>query len=108
MTVKGDRTSVDQTSFLGAFFTVLYQNAVSMYCRLGFAVKKGPVISAEQLHPSWKNAPSLNRLKYVQGGQYQPFTCVVSLEVFQNISGRFLFFLLVNITTVVSSTYWST
>ncbi|XP_040044565.1 protein FAM91A1 isoform X1 [Gasterosteus aculeatus] len=41
----------------------LVKNAVSMYCRLGFAVKKGPVISAEQLHPSWKNAPSLNRLK---------------------------------------------
>uniref|UniRef100_A0A3Q2DH14 Family with sequence similarity 91 member A1 n=1 Tax=Cyprinodon variegatus TaxID=28743 RepID=A0A3Q2DH14_CYPVA len=40
-----------------------HQNAVSMYCRLGFAVKKGPVFSSEQLHPSWKNAPSVNRLK---------------------------------------------
>lgn len=38
-----------------------------MYCRLGFAVKKGQVISSEQLHPTWKNAPSVNRLKYVSG-----------------------------------------
>uniref|UniRef100_A0A3B5MYD7 Family with sequence similarity 91 member A1 n=1 Tax=Xiphophorus couchianus TaxID=32473 RepID=A0A3B5MYD7_9TELE len=41
----------------------LVKNAVSMYCRLGFAVKKGQVFSSEQLHPSWKNAPSVNRLK---------------------------------------------
>ncbi|XP_077363680.1 protein FAM91A1 isoform X1 [Festucalex cinctus] len=41
----------------------LVKNAVSMYCRLGFAVKKGQVISSEQLHPTWKNAPSINRLK---------------------------------------------
>uniref|UniRef100_A0A7N8YC20 Family with sequence similarity 91 member A1 n=1 Tax=Mastacembelus armatus TaxID=205130 RepID=A0A7N8YC20_9TELE len=38
-------------------------NAVSMYCRLGFAVKKGQVFSSDQLHPTWKNAPSVNRLK---------------------------------------------
>ncbi|KAF3833869.1 hypothetical protein F7725_025073 [Dissostichus mawsoni] len=43
--------------------TNVAENAVSMYCRLGFAVKKGHVISAEQLHPSWKNAPSSNRFK---------------------------------------------
>uniref|UniRef100_A0A4W6CM40 Family with sequence similarity 91 member A1 n=1 Tax=Lates calcarifer TaxID=8187 RepID=A0A4W6CM40_LATCA len=41
----------------------LVKNAVSMYCRLGFAVKKGQVFSSEQLHPTWKNAPSVNRLK---------------------------------------------
>ncbi|XP_044027657.1 protein FAM91A1 isoform X1 [Siniperca chuatsi] len=41
----------------------LVKNAVSMYCRLGFAVKKGPVFSSDQLHPTWKNAPSVNRLK---------------------------------------------
>lgn len=45
--------------------TLFYQNAVSMYCRLGFAVKKGQVFSSDQLHPTWKNAPSVNRLKYV-------------------------------------------
>ncbi|XP_078123234.1 protein FAM91A1 isoform X3 [Sander vitreus] len=43
--------------------TNVAENAVSMYCRLGFAVKKGQVISSDQLHPTWKNAPSLNRLK---------------------------------------------
>ncbi|KAF3707467.1 Protein FAM91A1 [Channa argus] len=41
----------------------LVKNAVSMYCRLGFAVKKGHVFSSDQLHPTWKNAPSVNRLK---------------------------------------------
>ncbi len=46
------------------FFLILFQNAVSMYCRLGFAIKKGQVISPDQLHPSWKSAPSVNRLKY--------------------------------------------
>ncbi|XP_072303558.1 protein FAM91A1 isoform X2 [Eucyclogobius newberryi] len=41
----------------------LVKNAVSMYCRLGFAVKKGPPFCSDQLHPTWKNAPSVNRLK---------------------------------------------
>uniref|UniRef100_A0A4W4F2Q8 FAM91 N-terminal domain-containing protein n=1 Tax=Electrophorus electricus TaxID=8005 RepID=A0A4W4F2Q8_ELEEL len=43
--------------------TNVSENAVSMYCRLGFAIKKGQVISPDQLHPSWKSAPSINRLK---------------------------------------------
>nr|XP_029511970.1 protein FAM91A1-like [Oncorhynchus nerka] len=34
-----------------------------MYCRLGFALKKGSSFSSEQLHPTWKTAPSVNRLK---------------------------------------------
>ncbi|KAM9689635.1 protein FAM91A1 isoform 5-T5 [Dama dama] len=41
----------------------LVKNAVSMYCRLGFAHKKGQVINLDQLHSSWKNVPSVNRLK---------------------------------------------
>ncbi|XP_078542923.1 protein FAM91A1 [Lissotriton helveticus] len=41
----------------------LVKNAVSMYCRLGFAHKKGQVILPDQLHPSWRNVPSLNKLK---------------------------------------------
>ncbi|XP_035747461.1 protein FAM91A1 isoform X2 [Egretta garzetta] len=41
----------------------LVKNAVSMYCRLGFAHKKGQVINLDNLHPSWKNVPSVNRLK---------------------------------------------
>ncbi|XP_030074732.1 protein FAM91A1 isoform X2 [Microcaecilia unicolor] len=41
----------------------LVKNAVSMYCRLGFAHKKGQVINPDQLHPSWRNVPSVNRLK---------------------------------------------
>ncbi|EHB06401.1 Protein FAM91A1 [Heterocephalus glaber] len=41
----------------------LVKNAVSVYCRLGFAHKKGQVINLDQLHSSWKNVPSVNRLK---------------------------------------------
>uniref|UniRef100_A0A4W3I803 Family with sequence similarity 91 member A1 n=1 Tax=Callorhinchus milii TaxID=7868 RepID=A0A4W3I803_CALMI len=41
----------------------LVKNAVSVYCRLGFAHKKGQVINAEQLHPTWKDVASVNRLK---------------------------------------------
>ncbi|CAH2285875.1 Hypothetical predicted protein [Pelobates cultripes] len=41
----------------------LVKNAVSMYCRLGFAFKKGQVINPDQLHQSWRNVASLNKLK---------------------------------------------
>uniref|UniRef100_A0A8D0E7P4 Family with sequence similarity 91 member A1 n=1 Tax=Salvator merianae TaxID=96440 RepID=A0A8D0E7P4_SALMN len=41
----------------------LVKNAVSMYCRLGFAHKKGQVINLDSLHSSWRNVPSINRLK---------------------------------------------
>ncbi|XP_051879927.1 protein FAM91A1 isoform X1 [Pristis pectinata] len=41
----------------------LVKNAVSVYCRLGFAHRKGQVINADQLHPTWRNVPSVNRLK---------------------------------------------
>lgn len=62
----------------------LYQNAVSMYCRLGFAVKKGQVIGSDPLHPTWKNAPSVNRLKYAQIVQaptiHHPGVALVPLE----------------------------
>lgn len=47
-----------------------------MYCRLGFAVKKGQVFGSDQLHPTWKNAPSVNRLKYVQPAR-APTICPV-------------------------------
>uniref|UniRef100_A0A8C8VDS1 Family with sequence similarity 91 member A1 n=1 Tax=Pelusios castaneus TaxID=367368 RepID=A0A8C8VDS1_9SAUR len=41
----------------------LVKNAVSMYCRLGFAHKKGQIMNLENLHSSWRNIPSINRLK---------------------------------------------
>lgn len=44
-------------------YMYFFQNAVSMYCRLGFAHKKGQVINLDQLHSSWRNVPSINRLK---------------------------------------------
>ncbi|XP_043922525.1 protein FAM91A1 [Protopterus annectens] len=41
----------------------LVKNAVSLYCRLGFAHKKGQIINLDQFHPTWKNVPSVNKLK---------------------------------------------
>uniref|UniRef100_A0A669AY00 Family with sequence similarity 91 member A1 n=1 Tax=Oreochromis niloticus TaxID=8128 RepID=A0A669AY00_ORENI len=60
-----EQTNVAEVGFRNVFHYPLAANAVSMYCRLGFAVKKGQVFSSDQLHPTWKNAPSVNRLKYV-------------------------------------------
>lgn len=36
-------------------YCVFYQMAVSMYCRLGFAKKKGTDTTDDELHPSWKD-----------------------------------------------------
>uniref|UniRef100_A0A8C7GUC7 Family with sequence similarity 91 member A1 n=1 Tax=Oncorhynchus kisutch TaxID=8019 RepID=A0A8C7GUC7_ONCKI len=58
--------SIDEqtnVSEVGEITLRLSLNAVSMYCRLGFALKKGSSFSSEQLHPTWKTAPSVNRLK---------------------------------------------
>uniref|UniRef100_A0AAZ3Q8L5 FAM91A1 n=1 Tax=Oncorhynchus tshawytscha TaxID=74940 RepID=A0AAZ3Q8L5_ONCTS len=58
--------SIDEqtnVSEVGEIILRLSLNAVSMYCRLGFALKKGSSFSSEQLHPTWKTAPSVNRLK---------------------------------------------
>lgn len=59
-----------------------------MYCRLGFAVKKGQVISSEQLHPTWKNAPSVNRLKYVLGVSLLPKLNRLVLIIMQSLKHR--------------------
>lgn len=77
----------DQASFACAS-PVFYQNAVSMYCRLGFAVKKGQVFSSDQLHPTWKNAPSVNRLKYVLSSVSQRNT-IWNLSVVQFVEIHF-------------------
>uniref|UniRef100_A0A672YTJ7 Family with sequence similarity 91 member A1 n=1 Tax=Sphaeramia orbicularis TaxID=375764 RepID=A0A672YTJ7_9TELE len=59
-----EQTNVAEVGCRNVFLLSLsFYNAVSMYCRLGFAVKKGQVFSSDQLHPTWKNAPSVNRLK---------------------------------------------
>uniref|UniRef100_A0A8C4R029 Family with sequence similarity 91 member A1 n=2 Tax=Eptatretus burgeri TaxID=7764 RepID=A0A8C4R029_EPTBU len=41
----------------------LVKNAVSLYCRLGIAHKKGNQLNVESLHLSWMDAPLVNRLK---------------------------------------------
>ncbi|KAK2887066.1 hypothetical protein Q8A67_015294 [Cirrhinus molitorella] len=58
-----EQTNVSELANVLEIDLGLVKNAVSMYCRLGFAIKKGQVISPDQLHPSWKSAPSVNKLK---------------------------------------------
>uniref|UniRef100_A0A667WLF4 Family with sequence similarity 91 member A1 n=1 Tax=Myripristis murdjan TaxID=586833 RepID=A0A667WLF4_9TELE len=58
-----EQTNVSELANVLEIDLGLVKNAVSMYCRLGFAVKKGQVFSSDQLHPTWKSAPSVNRLK---------------------------------------------
>uniref|UniRef100_A0A3P8YLS2 Family with sequence similarity 91 member A1 n=1 Tax=Esox lucius TaxID=8010 RepID=A0A3P8YLS2_ESOLU len=58
-----EQTNVSELANVLEIDLGLVKNAVSMYCRLGFAVKKGGSFSSEQVHASWKNAPSFNRLR---------------------------------------------
>uniref|UniRef100_A0A674C0Q6 Family with sequence similarity 91 member A1 n=1 Tax=Salmo trutta TaxID=8032 RepID=A0A674C0Q6_SALTR len=58
-----EQTNVSELANVLEIDLGLVKNAVSMYCRLGFALKKGGSFSSEQLHPTWKTAPSVNRLK---------------------------------------------
>ncbi|CAB1350457.1 unnamed protein product [Coregonus sp. 'balchen'] len=58
-----EQTNVSELANVLEIDLGLVKNAVSMYCRLGFALKKGDSFSSEQLHPTWKSAPSVNRLK---------------------------------------------
>ncbi|KAG5264528.1 hypothetical protein AALO_G00255230 [Alosa alosa] len=71
-----EQTNVSELANVLEIDLGLVKNAVSMYCRLGFAFKKGQVISPEQLHPSWKSAPSVNRLK----GTMDPQKMLLSWE----------------------------
>ena len=41
----------------------LVKNAVSMYCRLGFARRKGQDLDMEALHPSWQDILQANEPK---------------------------------------------
>ncbi|KTG03759.1 hypothetical protein cypCar_00016138 [Cyprinus carpio] len=71
-----EQTNVSELANVLEIDLGLVKNAVSMYCRLGFAIKKGQVISPDQLHPSWKSAPSVNRLR----GTMDPQKMLLSWE----------------------------
>uniref|UniRef100_A0A8C5B4G8 Family with sequence similarity 91 member A1 n=1 Tax=Gadus morhua TaxID=8049 RepID=A0A8C5B4G8_GADMO len=58
-----EQTNVSELANVLEIDQGLVKNAVSMYCRLGFAIKKGQAFSSDQLHLTWKSAPSVNRLK---------------------------------------------
>ncbi|KAG7270205.1 LOW QUALITY PROTEIN: hypothetical protein CRUP_035937 [Coryphaenoides rupestris] len=65
-----EQTNVSELANVLEIDLGLVKNAVSMYCRLGFAIKKGHV------HPTWKSAPSVNRLK----GTMDPQKMLLSWE----------------------------
>ncbi|TSK28196.1 Protein FAM91A1 [Bagarius yarrelli] len=71
-----EQTNVSELANVLQIDLGLVKNAVSMYCRLGFAIKKGQVISPDQLHLSWRSAPSVNRLK----GTMDPQKMLLSWE----------------------------
>ncbi|KAL0629709.1 Protein FAM91A1 [Plecturocebus cupreus] len=67
--VQDEHTNVAELANVLEIDLTLVKNAVSMYCRLGSAHKKRQVINLDQLHSSWKNVPSINRLKSTLGPQ---------------------------------------
>ena len=50
-----EHTSVAELASVLQIDLQLVKNAVSMYCRLGFAKKKFGDSASHQLHPSWEN-----------------------------------------------------
>ncbi|XP_022089534.1 protein FAM91A1-like isoform X2 [Acanthaster planci] len=51
-----EHTTVAELSNVLQIDLQLVKNAVSMYCRLGFARRKGQELDPEALHPSWQDA----------------------------------------------------
>ncbi|XP_038057163.1 protein FAM91A1-like isoform X1 [Patiria miniata] len=51
-----EHTTVAELSSVLQIDLQLVKNAVSMYCRLGFARRKGQDLDPEALHPSWQDA----------------------------------------------------
>ncbi|XP_033644653.1 protein FAM91A1-like, partial [Asterias rubens] len=58
-----EHTTVAELSNVLQIDLQLVKNAVSMYCRLGFAKRKGQDLDPEALHPSWQDAPQFNSKK---------------------------------------------
>ncbi|XP_061181640.1 protein FAM91A1-like [Saccostrea echinata] len=57
-----EHTAVSELAHVLQIDSELVKNAISMYCRLGFAKKKGAEnINAEDLHPSWINIQPTNK-----------------------------------------------
>uniref|UniRef100_A0A8K9VF83 Family with sequence similarity 91 member A1 n=1 Tax=Oncorhynchus mykiss TaxID=8022 RepID=A0A8K9VF83_ONCMY len=79
-----EQTNVSELANVLEIDLGLVKNAVSMYCRLGFALKKGSSFSSEQLHPTWKTAPSVNRLKYVFNTTISPHYYITALLYYYN------------------------
>ncbi|KAK3600385.1 hypothetical protein CHS0354_016001 [Potamilus streckersoni] len=56
-----EHTTVAELSSLLQIDLQLVKNAVSMYCRLGFAKKKGVEVTDEELHPSWRTVKPVSK-----------------------------------------------
>jgi len=53
-----EKTSVAELASILQIDLSLVKNAISMYCRLGFAYKKNCEMTLDQCHPSWKEVPN--------------------------------------------------
>ncbi|XP_060576810.1 protein FAM91A1-like, partial [Ruditapes philippinarum] len=56
-----EHTTVAELSNVLQIDLQLVKMAVSMYCRLGFAKKKGSEVNEDELHPSWKDFRPQNK-----------------------------------------------
>ena len=54
-----EKTTVSELATVLQIDLSLVKNAISMYCRLGFAFKKSPDFDSEKLHTSWTNNDSI-------------------------------------------------
>ncbi|XP_078611087.1 protein FAM91A1-like [Branchiostoma floridae x Branchiostoma japonicum] len=64
-----EHTTVNELANVLQIDLQLVKNAVSMFCRLGFAKKKGSDPDADSLHPSWRNRPISTQKKLSQEEQ---------------------------------------
>lgn len=58
-----EKTTVAELASILQIDLQLVKNAISMYCRLGFAYKKSTEIDPNQYHPSWRKKRTLSILR---------------------------------------------
>ena len=61
-----EKTTVAELASILSIDSNLVKNAISMYCRLGFAYKKNIDIRLDECHPSWRasNSSSMDRKRF--------------------------------------------
>ncbi|XP_066272929.1 protein FAM91A1-like [Branchiostoma lanceolatum] len=89
-----EHTTVNELANVLQIDLQLVKNAVSMFCRLGFAKKKGSDPDADSLHPSWRNRPISTQKKLSQeeqllidwGSTVQPASSELSADEVDTVS----------------------